>query len=96
MLYTGSLMAELDFSGETVLLCLALFLAVVFLGLLVLDRVARRRRRRRHGREPETLGARLRKPFKQIQALRGEMRHMFRERAHRKRGRGRRPPETPW
>jgi hypothetical protein len=93
---TESLMAELLFSGETVLLCLAVLLAVVFLGVLVLDRLTRGRRRRRHRREPEGAGGRARKPFSRLGTLWGELKEMFHERSRRRRGRGRRPPTMPW
>lgn len=96
MVYNEGLMAELHFSGETVLLWLAIALGVLFLGLLVLDRATRRRRRRRHRHEPETLGRKLRRPFSRMRALQGDLKQMFRERSQRDRGRGPRPPQTPW
>jgi hypothetical protein len=89
---TEGFTAEILFSGDTLLLWVAVALAVLFLGVLVLDRVTRGKRRRRHPRRHENFGERLRNSFEQARALKGELKRMLQERARRRRGRGRRPP----
>src|ERR1017187_3200972 len=75
----------LNFSGETLLLWVAVGLAVIFLGLLAFDLI-RRRRRERHLRRRERKGLRetLLKPVHQAQALKGDLEQMLQERAHHK------------
>ncbi len=92
MEYSQGLMAQLAFGDEMLLLWVAIAIGVLFIGLLVLDRVTGGGRRRHHHREPETLGAKLRKPFTQMWDLQADLRQMFRERSRRRHGRGRRPP----
>lgn len=88
------LMAELLLTDGTVVLWLALALAVIFLALLVLDRVVRSKRRRRgshhHARRRKASGD----LFSRMRALQGEFKQLYRELSRRKRGRGRRPPGT--
>ncbi len=96
MHYTKGMMAQMTFGGDRVLLSFAIFLGVLFIVLLVLDRKMRRGGRRRRRREPETLGQKLRKPFTNMRALHGELKRTFQERSRRHHGRGRRPPQGPW
>ena len=80
----------------TLLLWLAAALAVVFLGLLVLDLIKRRRRARHHRRsEPKSLRARLLKPVHRAQAFRSDLEQILDERSRRNDRHSRRPPEPP-
>jgi len=84
------------FANEKFLLALGLGLALVFLGLLVLDRRRRRRRaRRRPPRSPATLREKLLTPVQRVQAFWSELKKLLQERARRQRRRQRRPPEAP-
>ena len=60
------------FSNPTAILCIALVLVAIFLGLLMFDYFMRRKRAP-HGRRlrplPETLGQKLRKPFQQVRMI---------------------------
>jgi len=87
-------MAEFSFTGETVLLWLALALAATFLGVLVLDRVTRGRRRRRHLHRPAGRRESAGNLFSRTRALWGELKEVLQERSRRGGGRGRRPPRT--
>ena len=82
----------LSITDGTVVLWLAVALAVLVLAVFVLDQVTRRGRRHRRGRRG--LGARLGKSFSRMRALRGEFKQLVHERSRRERGRGRRPPTT--
>ena len=94
---TDGLMAILSFSGETVLLCLAVALALLFLAVLVLDRLkhGKRKRRRLHGSggRRETSGNFV----SNMRLLQGELKKMLQERSQRKyrHGRRRHPRRTP-
>jgi hypothetical protein len=69
----------------TVLLWVAIGLAVLFIGLLIYDQVRRRRPRHRRLGEPRPgFRAALRRPFQQAKRLREELRSLARERARRK------------
>ena len=84
------------FSSETVLLCIAIGLAVVFLGLLAFDLNQRRRRARRRRRsEPEGLRAKLLKPVHRAKAIRNDLEQMLHERARHDDQHLRPPPEPP-
>ena len=81
---------------ETLLLWLAVGLAIVFLGLLAFDLIRRRRRARRHRRsEPEGLRAKLLKPVHRAQTLQTDLEQMLHERSRHKRRHERKPPEAP-
>lgn len=83
-------------SNETLLLCLAVGLAVVFLGLLAYDLIRRRRRARRHRRRrPEGLPATLFKPVQRAQAFQSDLERMLHERSRHRRRHERKRPEIP-
>ena len=57
------------FGNPIAILCVAIGLVGLFLGLLLFDSIVRRKRvrhRRRFQPPPETLGQKLRKPFQQV------------------------------
>ena len=81
--------------NETLLLCLAAGLAIVFLGLLVFDIAKRRKQKAGQRREPEGLRARLLRLFHRGRALQGDLAEMLEERSRRKRGESWKPPEPP-
>ena len=83
------------FSSETLLLWIAVGIAVVFLGLLVYDFVRRRKHRRRQRSEPESLRARLLKPLRRAQAFQSDLRKMLQERSRRNQRDRREPPPPP-
>ncbi len=73
---------------------IATFLAIGFLGLLVIDLVRRRRRaRHRQRREPVSFRDRLLTPIRRMQAFRNDLRQLFHERARRARRHRRHPPD---
>jgi hypothetical protein len=75
------------FSNPTALLCIALGLLAVFLGLLIFDSFWRRKRHRhRHRFEPPrpTFRQRLLKPFAQIRAMWRLLHDLARRRARRR------------
>jgi len=83
-------------NNETLLLWIAVGLAVVFLGLLAFDFIKRRRRTRHHRRsEPKGLRAKLLEPIHRAQALQSDLEQMLHERSRHKDRGPRRPPETP-
>lgn len=87
----GILMRLKPFSGEMLLLGVAVLLAIGFLGLLVFDLAKRRRRKRRHQPGAKGLRAQLREPLSRMRALHGELKKMVRHRGSRQGGhRGRR------
>ena len=82
--------------NETLLLWVAVGLAIVFLGLLAFDLIKRRKRdrwRRRHG--PKGLRAKLLGPVHRAQALRSDLEQLLHERSHHKDREPRPPPQTP-
>jgi beta-lactamase regulating signal transducer with metallopeptidase domain len=82
-------------SGETLLLWVAVGLAVVFLGLLAIDFFKRRRKsHRRRRNEPKSLREKLLTPVHRAQALRNDLEQILNKRSHRK-DRYRRPPPEP-
>jgi hypothetical protein len=83
------------FSSETLLLWVAVGLAIIFLGLLVFDLLRRRRPRRRRRREPEKLGPTLLKPFTRLRAFQAEVKKVLRHRSRRRLDDRPRPPESP-
>jgi peptidoglycan/LPS O-acetylase OafA/YrhL len=82
------------FSSETLLLWIAVGIAVVFLGLLVYDFVRRRKHRRRHRGEPESLRAKLLKRLRRAQAFKGDLEQILQERSRRNQRDRREPPKT--
>ena len=83
-------------SNETLLLWLAVGLAIVFLALLVFDIVRRRRRaRRRQQSDRGTLREKLLKPVQRVRAFQSDLDRMFHERSRRGRRHRPRPPGTP-
>ncbi len=79
----GILMRLTPFSGELLLLAVAVLLAIGFLGLLGFDLAKRRRRKRRHQAGAKGLRAHLGGPFSRMRALQGELKKMLRHRARR-------------
>ena len=90
MRYSEGMMAELTFTGETVLLWVAVALAVVFLGLLVLDRLTRGKRKRRSVFDPPGQGERNGNLVSRLRALRDELARVRAQRSQGRRRRGRR------
>jgi cytochrome c biogenesis protein ResB len=83
-------------SNEKVLLWLAVGLAVVFVGLLVVDLIRRRKRERRWRRsEPKGLRARLLEPFHRAQAFKSDLERLLHERSRRHDRKPPAPPEAP-
>ena len=82
------------FSSETLLLWIAVGIAVVFLGLLVYDFVRRRKHRRRYRGEPESLRAKLLKRLRRAQAFKGDLEQILQERSRRNQRDRREPPKT--
>jgi hypothetical protein len=90
------LAGRFNLTSETVLLSLAIGLAVVFIGLLVFDFVRRRKRQSHQRHERGGFRARLFKPYRRARALQGELWEMLRERSrHKKRDRRGPPPPPP-
>ena len=85
-----------NFSSETILLCVAVGLAVIFLGLLAFD-LNKRRRRGNHWqrKEPKGLRAKLLKPVHRAQALHSELEQILNERTRHRDRDSRPPPEPP-
>jgi hypothetical protein len=85
------LQGETTLTAEVLFLWLAIALAVLFVGLLVVDQLRRRRRKRRHQRERESSGAKA-GPFGLL-AFGREVKHLLQERSRRRaRANRRRPP----
>jgi hypothetical protein len=83
------------FTDETFLLCLAVGLAIVFVGLLVFDMVMRSRRARHYRwRQPEGLRANLVKAIQNAKAFRSDLERMLKEYSRRKRRHGLPPSNT--
>jgi hypothetical protein len=83
------------FSSGTVLLWVAVGLAVVFLGILFYDLVRRRQRRRHHRREPEGPAEKLVKPFRRVRAFQIDLWKALHHRARQARARRDEPPAAP-
>ena len=83
-----------DNGAETVWLWLAIGVAALFIGLLIYDQVARRRRIGRSHLPRESFLTLLRRPFREAKLLREELRRVSRERSRRKERAGRNRPTT--
>ena len=79
----GILVRLTPFSGELLLLAVAVLLAIGFLGLLVLDLAKRRRRKRRHQAGAKGLRAQLGEAFSRMRAFQGELKKAVHRRARR-------------
>jgi hypothetical protein len=80
----------LSFTNETVLLWVAVTLAVFFLTALVLDRLRRGKRRRRRLFDPPGQREATGNLLSRLRGLRDELKQMREQRAQRNRRRGRR------
>jgi type VI protein secretion system component VasK len=86
------LAGELTLTGEGLFLVVAIALAIIFVGLLVLDLVKRRRRKRRHrrsGQHSEESQAGLLDQMRDVQA---ELKRVLHQRSSRQERRHRRRP----
>jgi hypothetical protein len=83
-------------SSETLLLWVAMGLAVVFLGLLAFDLFKRRRKSRRRRRsDPKGLREKLLTPIHRAQAFRNDLERMLHKRSRHKHGHLPPPPKSP-
>ena len=70
-------------SEVTILMWVAIGLALVFVGVLIFDFLRRRKRELRYQTRPVGLGRMLRRPFRRARAFRKALREMRRQRARR-------------
>ena len=83
---------RIQFTGEVFLLWMAIGLAIVFLGILIVDRLRRGQRQRRHRGSSDGFGENPGLPHQAALAAK-ELKHLLTRRSHRKeRGPDRQPP----
>ena len=80
---TDQMVGRFTWSNVTILMWVAIGLALVFVGVLIFDFLRRRKQDLRYQTRPGGLGRMLRRPFRRARAFREALREMRRQRARR-------------